>query len=188
VLALPILVGGVLALACGGRLSALAALNLRRPALFYLAIGIQVIAFPATFLPWNMTDGVARALWLGSYAVLCLAALLNVRVTGVPVVAAGMISNIAAVVANGGHMPALPQALRAAGEAPGTHFNSAEMAAPRLGWLVDRWAAPGWLPWANVFSIGDVVIAAGVVAIVFAASGARVALPVARRAAPDPGP
>ena len=55
-------------------------------------------------------------LWLVSYAVLCAAACLNRRITGVPVIALGMVSNIVAVVANGGHMPALPQALRAAGQ------------------------------------------------------------------------
>jgi hypothetical protein len=33
--------------------------------------------------------------------------------------------------------------------------------APRFSWLVDRWAAPDWIPWANLFSVGDLLIAAG---------------------------
>jgi hypothetical protein len=73
---------------------------------------------------------------------------------------------------NGGHMPALPAALRAAG----LHFqrsrNSTALSAPHLSWLVDRWAAPGWVPWANVFSAGDVAIAVGGVAFALAATGA----------------
>jgi hypothetical protein len=69
-------------------------------------------------------------------------------------------------------MPALPSALRAAG----LHFqqsrNSTALSAPHLSWLVDRWAAPGWVPWANVFSAGDVAIAVGGVVFALAATGA----------------
>jgi hypothetical protein len=183
VLALPIAVAIVSAYVWGGRLGRLATARFRWVELFYVAIGIQIVAFPASFLPWETSDGLGRVLWLTSYAVLCVAALLNVRVTGVPVVAVGMLSNMAAVLANGGHMPALPGALRAAGEASGIHFNSAEMASPHVSWLADRWAAPDWLPWANVFSVGDVVIAVGVIVIVFAASGARVTSPLPGRSA-----
>src|SRR5262249_52391308 len=90
VLALPIVIGVALALVCGGRLGGLATMKLRHVELFYVAIAIQVVAFPASFLPWEMSDGVARVLWLLSYGVLCVAALINFRVTGVLVVAAGM--------------------------------------------------------------------------------------------------
>jgi hypothetical protein len=38
---------------------------------------------------------------------------------------------------------------------------------------VDRWAAPDWLPLANVFSVGDVVIALGAFVIVLAGMGVR---------------
>jgi uncharacterized protein DUF5317 len=173
VLALPVLVGVLLAALCGGDLRRLAALELRSVWLFYLAIGIQVVAFPARFLPWHTSDEAGRVLWLASYAVLWVAAVRNVRLAGVPVVAAGMLANVAAVLANGGHMPALPEALRAAGKTPGVHFNSAADATPRLSWIVDRWAAPGWLPWANVYSVGDVLIAVGVLVVVVAACAPR---------------
>ena len=42
-----------------------------------------------------------------------------------------------------------------------TQANSTASSDPSLPWLVDRWAAPDWLPLANVFSVGDVVIAVG---------------------------
>jgi len=44
---------------------------------------------------------------------------------------------------------------------------------PELPWLVDRWAAPDWVPLANVYSLGDAVIALGIVMLVLAAMGAR---------------
>ena len=48
------------------------------------------------------------------------------------------------------------------------------MSDPTLPWLVDRWAAPDWIPLANVFSVGDVVIALGAVVIVLAGMGVRI--------------
>lgn len=150
-----------LGLALGGRLGALAELRLRGLWLFYAAIALQIGAFPWTALPWDTSDDVARWLWLASYAVLACAAVVNRRLKGVPVIAAGMFLNLAAIVANGGHMPALPEAARAAGMGAGVHQNSITTPDAKLAWLVDRWAAPDWLPFANVYSVGDVVLAVG---------------------------
>ena len=172
-LALPVAAGIVLALLAGGDLRRLASLRFRHLGLFYLAAGIQVLAFPFPFLPWRTSDGVATALWLVSYGLLVCGAIVNRRVTGVPLIAVGMASNIAAVVANGGQMPALPQALRAAGLDLQAHYNSSVSAAPHLPWLVDRWAVPQFLHVGNVFSVGDVVIAVGAFVLVFSAMGAR---------------
>jgi hypothetical protein len=55
------------------------------------------------------------------------------------------------------------------------------MVDPHVGWLVDRWAAPDWIPLANVFSLGDVVIAAGAVVIVLSAMGVRMPRPLKSR-------
>jgi hypothetical protein len=96
----------------------------------------------------------------------------NVRAPGVPVIFAGMLSNILAISFNGGHMPALPSALRGAGLHFSVSNNSARMAHPHLAWLVDRWAAPGWVPWGNVFSVGDVIIGIGSVVFAVVATGA----------------
>jgi hypothetical protein len=178
VLAFPVVVGIVLGLLARGDLRHLASLEFRRVELFYMAVGAQILAFPFSFLPWHTSDGVAKALWLASYALLVGAAIMNRHVTGVPVIAAGMLANIVAVVANGGHMPALPRALHAAGLSLRTHYNSTAMAAPHFAWLVDRWAVPRGLHMGNVFSVGDVVIAIGAVVLVVSAMGAKLpALP-----------
>lgn len=170
-LALPLLAGLVVSPLLGGRWSRLAQLHLRLLPAFYVGIALQIAAFPVSALPWRTPDRVAVALWLASYGVFAIGAAANVRLPGVLLVVAGMLANVAAVAANGGHMPALPAALRAAG----LHFtqsrNSALVDHPHLAWLVDRWAAPHWVPWGNVFSAGDVLIAAGGVIVVLAATG-----------------
>jgi Family of unknown function (DUF5317) len=171
-LALPLLIGLALAPLFGGRWSRLADVQLRGVGLCYLAIALQLVAFPVSALPWRTPDRAAVVLWLVSYGLFALGAASNLRVSGMPLVAAGMVSNVAAIVANGGHMPALPSALRAAG----LHFtqsrNSAALDAPELSWLVDRWAAPDWVPLANVFSAGDVLIAVGGFVFAVVATGA----------------
>jgi hypothetical protein len=165
----------------GGRLWHLADLRLRAVWLFYLAIGLQIVAFPSETLPWSVGDRLAIGMWLASYGCLVVAAACNVRVKGAAVVGLGMASNLAAVVANGGHMPGLPSALRAAGHVyTGAHNNEVAASHPHLAWLVDRWAVPHWIPGGNVYSVGDVLIAVGAVVMVSAAMHAR--RPLARRA------
>jgi hypothetical protein len=173
VLALPVAAALAVGLVLGGRVSRLAQLPLRAHWLFFVAIAIQVVAFPFGSLPWRTGETAAGLLWLVSWGFLAAAAVVNRRIAGVPVVAAGLGMNVAAVVANGGTMPVLPEAMRAAGESYVAQANSTATADPNLALLVDRWAAPDWLPLANVFSVGDIVIAVGAFAIVLAAMGVR---------------
>jgi hypothetical protein len=184
-LALPLLAGLAVAPLLGGRWSLLGRVRLRAVGFFYVAIALQVAAFPAGRLPWRTPDGVAVALWLVSYALFAVALAVNARaVPGVPLVGAGLVLNVAAVVANGGHMPALPSALRAAGMHFARSRNSVALAHPHLAWLVDRWAAPGWVPYGNVFSVGDVLIAAGSVVFALVATGAVTSVAGARARRP----
>lgn len=181
-LVFPVLGALAVGLALGGRLGNLAELRLRAPWLFFVAIALQVVAFPFGFLPWSTEPAVASWLWLVSYGFLIVAAVVNREIAGVPIVALGMLLNLAAIVANGGTMPVSSSAMHEAGRTAVTQANSTAVADPHLDWLVDRWAAPDWIPLANVFSIGDVVIAVGAVVIVLSAMGVR--LP---RASAHPG-
>jgi len=177
-LALPFLMGAAVALLFGGRLSALAETRFRWIGLVYVAFAMQVVAFPYTWLPWRTSDNAAIVLWIVSDFVLIAVMLRNVRLPGVPLVAAGLSLNLAAIIANDGHMPALPSALRNAGLHYATLMNSEKMSHPALAWLVDRWADPKWVPLANVFSVGDVVIAVGGFILALAVMRARVPKPV----------
>jgi hypothetical protein len=176
-----IVLGAVAGLCLGGRLSAIGQVRIRASTLLYGALLLQVVAFPSGMLPWRTGDALARGLWLASYGMLFVAAVRNFAIRGIPLVACGMASNVLAILANGGHMPALPSALADAGRVFDVHANSVSQMHPHLPWLVDRWAVPSWLPFGNVFSLGDVLIAVGGFVFVVAAMGPR---PVWRLAPP----
>jgi hypothetical protein len=81
-----------------------------------------------------------------------------------PLIALGAACNLLAIAANGGVMPASPTALAAAGlpmDTPGFQ-NSTALADPRLGFLGDVFFIPASWPLSNVFSVGDVLIALGI--------------------------
>jgi Family of unknown function (DUF5317) len=174
VLALPFLIGVAVALPLGGSLRRLAHLQLKWIWVVYLALAFQIAAFPGRRMPWTTPDSVAVGLWLASDVLIIAVVLRNGRLFGVPLVALGFFSNLIAVLANGGHMPALPSALKGAGLHYTVSQNSEKMLHPALPWLVDRWAAPSWIPLANVFSVGDVIIAVGGFILALAITGAPV--------------
>jgi len=184
VLVFAVVLGIAVGLALGGRVGRLADLQLRGVPLFAIVMACQIVIFPTGIFPWSIPEGLATALALLTYALLVLVAGLNWRVRGFPIAALGMACNLVAIAGNGGHMPALPRAMRAAGLAySGVHNNSVADANPHVAWLVDRWGAPGWLPMANVYSVGDVLLALGTIVIISAAMGAR----VTRLRIPRPG-
>ncbi len=79
----------------------------------------------------------------------------------------GGAANLAAIAANGGEMPASRTALVAAGK-PVVHqgfVNSAPVTHARLAFLGDIFSIPRSLPLANVFSVGDVLLLLGAIAM-----------------------
>ena len=175
-LVFPVLVATILGLGLGGSVRRLSQIQLVRIELFYAAVAFQILAFPFPFLPWRTPETAAKALWLVSYALVLTATWCNRRLTGVAVVALGTLLNLVAVLANGGLMPALPSAVHASGNSYHVANNSITAAQPHLAALVDRWAAPDWIPLANVFSVGDVVIGLGAAVIVLAGMGVSLGL------------
>jgi hypothetical protein len=173
----PLIVGLAVALALGGKLRRLASLRLRAPWLFYLGIGIRIAAFPFSWLPWQTPQSVAIPLSLLSFAVFVFAVAVNLHIPGLAIGSVGLLSNFLTTAVNGGHMPARRTAL----EAAGLHFtvsrDSAVAHHPHLSWLIDRWAAPAWVPWANVYSVGDVVISVGALVFALRATGALDRIP-----------
>ena len=173
-----LLTGLALALAivliCGGKLGRLADLRLRQMWLLYAALGLQLLAFPAANAPWQ--PGESAAVWIAyaSYACLVAATVANRRLPGALVLGAGMLMNLIAIAVNGGHMPATAAALRAAGVKPARRAPEQRRARrPDLPWLVDRFASPRWVPFASVFSAGDVLIVFGAGMILWSATGAH---------------
>ena len=167
------LIGLVAGLLAGGTFSALAETSIRGKGYAFGAIALQLAAFPSNVLPWGTSTTVASVLWMVSDALLIVMLFQNRRLPGMLVVAAGLASNLTAILANGGLMPVLPRALRAAGIHYQLHNNSIRVGHPQLGLLVDRWAVPEWLPLGNVYSVGDVLIALGTVVTVVLAMRAK---------------
>ena len=163
-----LLVGIVTGLVSGGRLAGLARLELRWVPLAIVGLLVQLALFSAFMT--ERVAGMGPPLYIGSTLLVLAAVLRNVCVRGMPLLAIGAITNLAAIVANGGFMPTTAEAIAASGHSVASGYsNSAFLEHPRLGFLTDVFALPPWLPMANVFSIGDVLIAMGVAWIIVSA-------------------
>jgi hypothetical protein len=160
-----VVAGLVVGLLAGGRVDRLADLRIRWAWLAIAGLAAQVVLF---LTPTGEALGPAAPwLYAGSTTAILVVILANLRVPGLALVAVGAACNLAAIVANGGYMPVSPAALASLGwaEAPG-YSNSAAIADPALAPLTDVLAMPSWLPFANVFSVGDVLIAIGLAATI----------------------
>ena len=154
----------------GGRLQALADLEFRRGGFAVAALVIQVVII--SLLPGDAW-GLSEEIHLATYFMLGAFLVVNRHIPGLLVVAIGGALNFAAILANGGVMPADPDAIAAAGiPLNATEFaNSAPAADAPLGFLGDGFHTPGWLPIHNVFSVGDVVIVTGAFLLLHRACG-----------------
>lgn len=161
--------GVVIGYVLGGRVSRLAGLRLRWIWLVPIALVIQALIFPLV-LPSPLLQDAAVPLHVLSYALLFAFLALNLRVRPIFLLGAGALANFAAILANGGRMPASVTALARAGlveaasqlEASGALSNVLLMSeSTRLNVLGDWLYLPSWLPGATAFSIGDVLIMIG---------------------------
>jgi hypothetical protein len=168
-----VVAGLIVGLLLGGSPRQLAGLRIRFLWLAYVAIALQVAAFPSGVLPWSTPETVAIVLWLSSFVALGSLILANVRIPGLAMVGIGQACNLVAILANHGLMPVTRGALDGAGLTYHLRNNSLSVVNPHLPWLVDRWAVPSWLPFGNVFSVGDVAIGAGVLATIVIAMRPR---------------
>jgi hypothetical protein len=175
--------GILLGLARGGRLGNLAELRFEWGWLAFAGLAAQIALFSE---PVGALVGQAGPLlYVASSAVVLAVVLRNRRLQGLKLVAAGAISNLVAIVANGGYMPADPAALALAGLDPATGYsNSIVTNRPVLAPLTDIFALPDWMPFANVFSIGDVLIGVGIVIVIAAGMARRPAAETAETEAP----
>jgi hypothetical protein len=171
-----ILIGFAIGLLVGGRPAGLATLQFRLGWLAVAGFAAQVVLFSAPVT--ERIGGLGAPLYVLSTTVVFIVLLANARIPGLPVVALGAAANLAAIVANGGYMPASAEALIAAGKIPASGYsNSAVLTDPRLGPLTDIFTLPTWLPFTNVFSVGDILIGVGI----------AIAVVVAMRRAPADG-
>jgi hypothetical protein len=149
----------------GGRLDRLADVDFRWGWLAVAGLLVQVVLFS----PWlaDLDPGVGSVIYVASTGAVLVAVLRNWRIPGLILVAVGAGANLVAIVTNGGVMPTTVAALETAGLTTDDAFsNSAVVADPAVPFLTDIFALPAWVPLANVFSLGDVLIGLGVAATI----------------------
>lgn len=150
--------GLLLVRATGGRYRGLLVLTLRAKPLVLVSFVCQLLVLQGPALP----GAVAPVLHVLTYVAAAVFVWLNRRVPGLPLVALGAVLNGVTIALNGGTLPAARGAQQVAGLADDGGFaNSAVVPDPVLPWLGDVFAVPSWVPFANVFSVGDVLVVAG---------------------------
>jgi hypothetical protein len=165
-------IGIIVGYLSGGRLKNLNQIDLHAPWLIFVALGIQLLIFPIGKGAPIITVG-TDYLHIVSYLILGIFVLLNWREWGIVAMAIGAFSNFAVITANGGFMPTRVETLRFAGliSADTTltsvkpFRNNIIMGENTPLWFMgDIFALPAGFPLANVFSIGDVILAIGFIA------------------------
>lgn len=150
-----------LALFTGGDPRRLVGLRLEFGWLALVGLGLQILVI--NLLPEALPHVVAEVLHIATYAIVGGAVYANRHLPWMWLVGLGGAMNACAIVANGGVMPASPEALRRAGIplVSGQFTNSGYVGTRNLPWLGDIFAVPHGWPLANVFSVGDVLLVVG---------------------------
>ena len=160
-----ILVAVAIGAITGGSLRSLGEIRIRWAPLIAIGFLSQVVLFSDVVA--DRVGAFGPPLYVASTLLVVAAVARNLRIPGFALIALGALSNMAAILANGGFMPAASEALASLGKAaPTTYSNSVVVARPALEPLTDLFALPRWLPFANVFSIGDVLIAVGLIVVI----------------------
>jgi hypothetical protein len=155
----------VVGAAFGGRWLSIGSIPFRWAPLIFAGFLVQLVLFSDVVA--ERIGPAGPPLYVISTLAVGIAVVRNVGLPGMPLIILGAASNMAAILANGGFMPAAPGALASLGKtAPVVYSNSTVVARPALELLTDRYALPRGLPFANVFSVGDVLLGAGVLILI----------------------
>ena len=169
-----LLIGLVIGILRGGRISRLPSLNLRALWLIPTALVIQLLIFPL-FTREPIFPYATTPLHIVSYVLVFIWLVSNLRVVPLIPIGSGAIANFLVIAVNGGYMPSSITALRRAGLnvtaehllQASTYGNVIRMGTEtRLNVLGDWLYLPHWIPSATAFSIGDLLIIIGIVWLV----------------------
>jgi hypothetical protein len=158
-----VIVGILIGLATGGKLHGLGEVRFRLWPVALLGLAFQALLFSTPLA--GSVGRLGPSLYVLSTVLVLMALVVNLRQPGIALVIVGAFLNFAVIVANGGQMPASPEAVAAligsAGLDPKVFANSVPMTGAVLPFLGDIFVLPRPFPFANVFSIGDVLIGIG---------------------------
>ncbi len=170
----------------GGKLALIAEVRIKRAWTIVASIALQF--FVLFVVHDRLPAAVAAGIHLASYAPALAFVWMNRTVRGIAIIVLGGLLNLAAIAANSGVMPAREEALRTAGfPIDNEEFrNSAVVEDPNLAILGDIFAVPAGVPFANVFSIGDILLVIGGGVFVHSVGGSRLPRRRRRVSAADP--
>ena len=178
ILVVAIMASIFVALLRGGKLALLSQVKLKGAWLIPLAFLMQVFV---VFVPGGRTNGLsdpAALLTLVSYLVLMVAVIINRRLPGMALIGMGLLANLAVIAANGGFMPIEPHIVQLLGHSvrvqalePGYRVHQAKDVIllredTRLWILSDILVIPPPSPLRSAFSLGDVLLIAGLFVLI----------------------
>jgi hypothetical protein len=167
-----VLAGLVAGVVTGGSAARLGDLQIRWAPLIVAGMIAQLLLFSSPL--GGLLGDAAPLAYIASNAAVLVAVWRNLAIPGFPLVLIGGASNLIAICANGGYMPVSAAAVAAMGRLPKVGYsNSRLLDGVMVGPLTDVFAMPTWIPLANVFSIGDVLIGVGAAIAVYAATHGR---------------
>jgi hypothetical protein len=159
-----VILGLLAGLLTGGKLAALGSAHIRLWPVALIGLFAQLLLFSSPLAevvgPWG------PSLYVVSTVAVLMALVINLRQPGFWLIIIGALANFTVIVLNGGQMPASPDAwaaLTGVAAVPTTDFSNSALAGPHtvFAFLGDNFVLPEPFPFANVFSIGDVLIGAG---------------------------
>jgi len=161
----PLVLGLVIGVAAGGKISNLANLRFRWP---WFVLAVLVVREAVILTPLNQVDGVQYVYAAALAALVGWTALHIKRLPGVWVVTLGAAMNLVVILANGARMPVAP-ALATTLLHRGHVGQYVVMGSDtNLNWFAD-WIAFPW-PVRGAYSPGDIVIALGIGIVVLLAT------------------
>jgi hypothetical protein len=168
----------------------IARISLRSAWLVLLALALQWPLLRARASPIQDL-AVQQALFLLSHLLLLAFVWRNRRLPAIVLVGLGVVCNLLVILANGGLMPITPETLvrinpgtTLEGWSLGSHYGYSKdiilaRGVTRLWFLSDVLVLPPPFPWPTAFSLGDLVIAAGII-LLLQEPGSSSALPLAK--------
>ncbi len=156
--------GLIAGVATRGNLGALAGVKVRLWPVALIGLAFQVLLFSSPLAA--VVGRLGPSLYVVSTTLVLMALVVNIRQPGFWLIALGALANFTVVLANGGQMPASPDAFAALNGlpvVPTTDFSNSVIAGPgtHFYFLADLFVLPRPLLFANVFSIGDFMIGLG---------------------------
>ncbi|MCL6611317.1 MAG: DUF5317 domain-containing protein [Peptococcaceae bacterium] len=156
----------LVALARGGKWQNLKTFRLRQTWLVFMAVGLQILIFNPVWDKHVAGFSINNFIYVLSILLLITFLFININIFGFRILGLGIISNATAIIANGGYMPSSLESLKKVLPAEKINLLVSGSASynvvliseqTRFKFLCDIF----YFPHINVYSIGDILIAAG---------------------------